>query len=167
MSMTLVLGLGNLLLGDEGVGVHVAEELLRDPLPSGVVVLDVGTAVLDALPAMEAADRIVVVDAVQDGQAPGTVYRVPFDEMHHPEVIGSVHGFDLSRALALIGRHDRPEVVVIGVEPELVAWSLELSPPVREALPAILEAVRAEVGASRWRVPPRALGAEGRMEVVT
>lgn len=156
MSMTLVLGLGNQLLGDEGVGVHAAEELLRGPLPSGVVVLDVGTAVLDALPAMEAAERIVVVDAVRADRAPGTVYRVPFDEMRRPQVIGSVHGFDLSRALALSGRTDEPEVVVIGVEPETIDWSLELSPPVQEAMPAVLEAIRAEVGA----VAPPPTGAE-------
>jgi hydrogenase maturation protease len=157
MSMTLVLGLGNQLLGDEGVGVHAAEELLRGPLPSGVVVLDVGTAVLDALPAMEVAERIVVVDAVRADRAPGTVYRVPFDEMSHPQVIGSVHGFDLSRALALSGRTDQPEVVVIGVEPETIDWSLELSPPVREAMPAVLEAIRAEIGAVG---PPTPIGTE-------
>jgi hydrogenase maturation protease len=167
MSMTLVLGLGNQLLGDEGVGVHAAEELLRDPLPSGVVVLDVGTAVLDALPAMEVARRIVVVDAVRADQAPGTVYRVPFDDMQRPQVIGSVHGFDLSRVLALSGRTDRPEVVVIGVEPETIDWSLELSPPVREAMPAVLEAIRAEVGVPGPEAPTRVNAPNELREVVT
>jgi len=167
MSMTLVLGLGNQLLGDEGVGVHAAEELLSGRLPSDVVVLDVGTAVLDALPAMEVAQRIVVVDAVRANQAPGTVYRVPFDEMRHPQVIGSVHGFDLSRVLALSGRADVPEVVVIGVEPESIDWSLELSPPVREAMPAVLEAVLAEVGAPGPAPPTRAEGLNEHREVVT
>lgn len=159
MSVTLVLGLGNQLLGDEGVGVHAAEELLRDPLPDGVVVLDVGTAILDALPAMQAADRIVVVDAVRGDRSPGTVYRVPFEDMCRPQVIGSVHGFDLSRALALSGRVDRPEVVVIGVEPQTIDWSLELSPAVKAAMPIVLRAVRTEIGVRD--APPSLVSARG------
>lgn len=146
---TLVLGLGNLLLADEGVGVHAARAFIDGGCPSDVTVLDVGTGLLDALPAIEGADRIVVVDAVEAGGSPGSVYRIPFADIVRPEIIASMHGFDLSRVLALAGRHEAPEVVVIGVEPERIEWSLELSPAVAAALPAVLAAVRAEVAASR------------------
>jgi hydrogenase maturation protease len=142
---TLVLGLGNILLGDEGVGVRVAQALATEGLSPNVTVLDAGTAILDVLPAIEEADRLIVVDAVQADGTPGTVYRIPFDEMAHPAVIGSLHGFDLSRVLALAGREQPPDVVVIGVEPQVIAWSLDLSPAVEDALPAALGAVRDEL----------------------
>jgi hydrogenase maturation protease len=145
VSGTVVLGLGNLLLGDEGVGVHAAQALLAgEPLPAEV--LDVGTAILDALPALEAARRIVVVDAVEAGGPPGSIYRFPLDQAQPQRALAGLHGFDVTRALALAGADDSVrEVVVLGVEPARIAWSLELSPAVADALPALLEAVRTEV----------------------
>lgn len=146
---TLVLGLGNILLGDEGVGVRVARALATEDLPADVDVLEVGTAILDALPAIETADRLIVVDAVKADGSPGSVYRIPFDEMLRPAVIASLHGFDLSRVLALSGREQVPEVVVIGVEPHSISWSLDLSEPVNDALPTVLRAVRDELASAR------------------
>ncbi len=142
---TLVLGIGNLLLGDEGVGVHTARALQRATRPEEVVILEVGTAFLEALPELEQADRIIIVDAMQADHAPGTIYRVPFDDCVKPEIIASLHGFDLSRVLYMAGRITTPEVIVIGVEPARIDWGTELSPVIREAMPAIIEAVRAEI----------------------
>jgi hydrogenase maturation protease len=114
---TLILGIGNLLLSDEGVGVHVARALQREELPSNVITLEVGTAFLDALPEIELADRIIIIDAMQADHAPGTIYRVPFEDCVKPECIASLHGFDLSRVIYLAGRETAPEAIVIGVEP--------------------------------------------------
>lgn len=141
----LVLGIGNLLLADEGVGVHVARALMESDLPSEVTVLDIGTAILDALPAIEQADRIIVVDAVKGGSPPGSVYRMSYDDFVRPEVIASMHGFDLSRVLHLTNRKDTPEVTVIGVEPARIDWSLDLSPEVQSVMPVILRTVREEI----------------------
>jgi hydrogenase maturation protease len=141
----LILGIGNLLLCDEGVGVHVARALLQRDLPEDVTVLEVGTAFLDAIPAIEKADRVIIVDAMQAEHAPGSVYRVPFDECVKPECIASLHGFDLSRSIYLAGRETAPEAVVIGVEPARIDWDTELSPKIREMMPAVIEAVMAEV----------------------
>ena len=142
---TLVMGLGNLLLSDEGVGVHTARALLEMELPEDVKVLDVGTAILDALPAMGDADRIVVVDAVKAGGEPGTIYRMPFDAFLRPECIASMHGFDLSRVLYLTQREDMPEVLVIGVEPARIDWSMDLSPRIAKVLPVVVQAVMEEI----------------------
>lgn len=142
---TLVLGIGNLLLTDEGIGVHVAQTLRQETLPPEVTILEVGTAFLEALPEIEHAERIIIVDAMQADHAPGTVYRVPFEECMKPEILASLHGFDLSRVLYMTGRTDPPEAVVIGVEPERIAWGTEPSATLRQAMPAILEAVRAEI----------------------
>jgi len=138
----VILGLGNLLLGDEGVGVHVAHALLNEDAPENVTVLDVGTAILDALPALETADRIVAVDAVKADGAPGSVYRIPFDDMEPSACLASMHGFDLARALALAQRADAPQITVIGVEPAFIGWSMDLSPEVRASLPAVLATIR-------------------------
>ncbi len=56
---TLILGMGNLLLGDEGVGVHAVRALLKDGCPPGIEILEIGTAILDALPALETAGRVI------------------------------------------------------------------------------------------------------------
>ena len=143
--LNLVLGLGNLLLADEGVGVHVAQRMLDSEDNDDTVVLDVGNAVLDAMPAIAAADRVIVVDAMKGGGTPGSVYRVALDECEHPGPIGSVHGFDLTSAMYLAGRSDTPEVIVIGVEPDVIGWSTGLSDAVADAVPCVIETVRKEL----------------------
>ena len=141
---TLILGIGNLLLADEGVGVHAARALM-DGCLSGVEVQEIGTAILDALPALEKAERVIVLDAMQAQGKPGTIYRVPFEDCEGSHCIASLHGFDLSRVLALTNRIDAPNVVVFGVEPGRIEWSMELSIQVAEAVPFLLEAVRKEI----------------------
>jgi len=142
---TLVLGLGNLLLADEGVGVHVAQRLLDGESIDDVVVLDVGNALLDAMPAIAAADKVIVVDAMKGGGAPGTVYRLAIEDCSSSGPIGSVHGFDMKSVLHLVGRKEPPEVTVIGIEPEVIGWSTELSNAVAEALPAVMATVQQEL----------------------
>ncbi|MBD3669149.1 MAG: hydrogenase maturation protease [Gammaproteobacteria bacterium] len=140
-----VLGLGNLLLADEGVGVHAAHALSDDESLEDVTVLDIGTAILDALPALETADRVVVVDAVKADGAPGSVYLIPYEDMARSASIASMHGFDLSRALALTQRSDIPEIVVVGVEPARIDWSMDLSPEVAKSMPIVLKTVKEEL----------------------
>jgi hydrogenase maturation protease len=156
---TLVVGLGNLLLGDEGVGVQAARALLAEGVPGGVTVLEVGTAILDALPAFGEAGRIIVLDAVEAGGAPGSVYRMPLAGARPAERIASLHGFDVTRVAALAGRTSPAEVMVVGVEPAFIGWSLELSPAAAGAIPAVLAEVRRLVAESDWEASDRA--AEG------
>lgn len=142
---TLILGIGNLLLRDEGVGVHVARALQMEGLPEDVSVLEAGTAFLDALPEIERADRIIVIDAMEAGRSPGAIYRIPYDECARPSRLASLHGFDLSRTLYLAGRETPPEAVVIGVEPAVIDWGTELSPEIQAMVPSVIEAVKAEI----------------------
>jgi hydrogenase maturation protease len=152
---TLILGLGNLLLGDEGVGVHAARALTAGGLPAGVAALDAGTALLDALPDLEAADLLIVIDAMRGGGPPGTVYRLEEAALARNGCIASLHGFDLPRVLALTRRRSTPRLVVFGVEPGLIDWSLELSPRVAGSLPALLSAVRAAALTGETGLPAR------------
>jgi hydrogenase maturation protease len=142
---TLILGMGNLLLCDEGVGVHVARALAQRSLPPDVAVVEAGTAFLDVLPDIEKADRILLIDAMEGGGAPGSVYRMPFDQCLHPEMLASLHGFDLSRVLFMAGSSRKPEVTVFGVEPAQIEWGVELSATVQRAVPAVEEAILNEL----------------------
>ena len=142
---TLVLGLGNLLLSDEGVGVHVARALAERELPPDVSVVEAGTAFLDVLPDIEKADRIVLIDAMEGGGAPGSVDRVPFDQCVHPDMLASLHGFDMSRVLFMAGNERAPEVTVFGVEPARIEWGTELSAAVQRMVPAVEEAILDEI----------------------
>jgi hydrogenase maturation protease len=141
---TLVVGMGNLLMGDDGVGVHAAMALCREGGLSGAEIIEVGTAILDALPVLETADRIIVMDAVCAGEAPGTLYRIPLADCAENSCIASVHGLSLVRILTLYGKKV-PDGIVLGVEPDHIGWSMSLSPRVEKALPELLAAVREEI----------------------
>lgn len=142
---TLILGIGNLLVGDEGLGVHASRALLEQGVPAGTRVMEAGTSILDILPLLEEPRHLVVMDAMQADGRPGTIYRVPLEACRYTPNISSMHGFDLPRAMYLAGCKQLPDAVVFGVEPALLDWSLELSGLVAAALPFLLDAVRREV----------------------
>lgn len=142
---TLILGIGNLLLCDEGVGVHAARAIKQENLPGNTITLEVGTAFLDALPEIERADHIIIIDAMKADHAPGTVYRVPLEECVRPQYTASLHGFDISRVMFLAGRTSTADVIVIGVEPARIGWGTELSPQIRKAIPSVIETVKTEI----------------------
>jgi hydrogenase maturation protease len=143
----LVVGLGNLLLADDGVGVHAVREF-RKRAPRGVVAADVGTAILDALHLFERADKVLAFDAMQAGGNPGTIYRVALEDIDNPPVKPSLHDFGLRSAFEFLPGH-RPEVTVLGVEPELIGFGMELSAAVQAAVPRLVEEALAI--ASGWR----------------
>jgi hydrogenase maturation protease len=144
---TLVLGIGNLLMGDEGVGVEVARRLAELPLPPDVEVLDGGTGSFVLLEPMPRADRIVLVDAALDSTPPGTVRRLtPRFSREYPRSL-TAHDIglkDLLDAFHLLG--EPPEVVLFAVSVQSpVDPRLELSAPVAAAVPGICRMVRAEL----------------------
>ncbi len=144
----LIAGLGNYLLMDDGVGVHAVQELQKAP-PDGAVVAEVGTAVLDALHLLEWADKILALDAMQAGGVPGTIYRFGVDDVDRGGLKASLHELNLLAALEFLRNQARPEIVILGVEPERIDYGLELTPAVAAALPQLTAAVRETV--ARWR----------------
>lgn len=144
----LVAGLGNLLLKDDGVGVH-AVRALHHEVPRGVRAVEVGTAVLDALHLVEWADRILAIDAMQAGGDPGTIYRFGISDVAEAAVTASLHEVDLRAALRFLTSGHRPEIAVLGVEPETIETGLELSPGVQAALPRLVATAQDIV--TRWR----------------
>jgi hydrogenase maturation protease len=145
----LVIGLGNPLRGDDGVGVRVAQALLERELPDDVEVLDGGTQGLAVVNWMEGRRRLIVVDAADVGQAPGRFVRFALDEVHlrGEEEHLSVHAAGLRDALLLAQALKKlpDEVVVFGVQPANVEWDSGLSPELEAAFPGLLAAVLAEL----------------------
>jgi hydrogenase maturation protease len=144
----LIAGLGNYLLQDDGVGVHAVKALQQTPLP-GVIVAEVGTAVLGALHLLEWAEKILAIDAMQAGGAPGTLYAFKVDEVAGPGLQTSLHELNLLAALRFLPRQAKPEILIVGVEPQTIDYGLDLSPAVAAALPELAREVRQIVSA--WR----------------
>jgi hydrogenase maturation protease len=139
-----VLGIGNLVHADDGVGIHAISVLQRDPrVPPGVVLVDGGTQGLSLLPHIAGFSRLLVVDAVDAGQPAGSVMCFRGRALDGLPGKPSVHqlGFaDLMSAMYLMG--DSPcEVVVFGVQPLSTAWVADLTEPVRDALDPLVDAV--------------------------
>ena len=139
----LVLGIGNLLMGDEGVGVHAVRRLLDRRLPDEVRVVDGGTGGFHLLSCFQDYDRLVLVDAAADGQAPGTVSTLePVYASDYPRSL-TAHDIglkDVVEAAALLGPLPKTYLVTVSVgEPRGLA--LTLSPAVEAALPRVLTAV--------------------------
>jgi hydrogenase maturation protease len=147
----LVLGLGNVLLEDDGLGVAAVSRLLdRFDVPPGARVLDGGTLGLSLLPYLEDADAVILVDAVRADGPPGTLVRLDGDEV--PTAIAtrlSVHQVgvaDLLEAARWLGWYPG-RVVLLGAVPASMELGVSLSSPVAAALPVLVERVVAEARA--------------------
>jgi hydrogenase maturation protease len=147
---TLVIGLGNPLRGDDGVGVRAAEILATQPLPPSVEVIDGGTSGLGIVNLMEGRRRVVLVDAADLGRFPGEFTRFTLDEAR---LLGdsdqhlSVHAAGLREALLLAQALKTlpDEVIIFGVQPSSLEWDSALSPQVEETLSNLIVAVLAEL----------------------
>lgn len=148
-SVALVLGLGNPLRGDDGVGSRVVEELERRRLPEGVEAVDVGTGGLDLIHLIEGRQRVIVVDAADVKREPGQFVRFSLREVELLQADDqfSYHDAGLAEVLALaraLGR-SLPTVVLFGVQPQAIGWGQGLSPAVEATLPALVDAVIDEI----------------------
>ena len=153
----LVLGLGNILLKDEGFGVHVAQKLAQTKLPDYVEVIDGGTSSLDVLLCEQGVGKLIVVDVLKAGSEPGSVYRlkVKGDQRTKLEEIFSspergtisLHQVGLMEALAAAEKlNNAPqEIVIIGVEPKEIGWGLELTGVLRNKIEQIINLVLEEL----------------------
>lgn len=150
-----LIGLGNLLLRDEGVGIHAIQALEKRcaALP-GLEIVDGGTSGLDLLPYIEGRDRVLFVDAVNFGREPGYIgvlenQQVPAlfatkDSLHHVGLM------DVLAATQLLDRAPR-EVCLIGIQPQTLDTGLELSELLQEKLPLLIDRILAKLAA--WGLP--------------
>ena len=138
-----VLGVGNILLGDEGAGVRAVEQLqLQGELSDSVQLLDGGTLGMELLRFLKGTKRLLLLDAVQGDQEPGTLYCLRNSELEaHLSGAVSVHDLGLKDVLAVLKLLEAPvkEVVLLGLQPQTLAVGMELSAPVAAALPNLVQ----------------------------
>lgn len=145
----VILGVGNLLMSDDGVGIHAVRELASRP-PAGACVADVGTDFLSALPLLEGARRVLVLDAAQGGGAPGSIYRLESADIELRPEGGAAHATSILEARRFLPPGAAwPEITVLGMEPALLEYGLALSEPVARALPRLVALAREII--SNWQ----------------
>jgi len=151
---TLVLGIGNTLLTDEGVGVHVLDRLGATDLPEDVELLDGGTLSFTLAGPIEEADALVVVDAANLKSTAGSLQVFEGQDMD-AFLMGnrksSVHEVGLTdlRAIAILAGHWPERRALVAIQPEAVDWGEDPTPAVAAAIPPAVDAVLGLI--RRWR----------------
>ncbi len=138
-----VVGLGNLMRADDAVGMVALERLRMEfRLPQSVSLIEGGTLGLDLLHPLAGVTHLLALDAIDTGVPPGTLLRFAGDDIADLPAAKSVHllGFsDLIGAMRLTGEAPR-EIVVLGVQPQKIAWGTQLSAPAQAALERLVDA---------------------------
>lgn len=143
----VVVGVGNLLLKDEGIGIHTVKSLQEMDLPPDVKLIDGGTSP-DLIAYTEAGDKLIIIDAARAGGEPGTIYRFLPEDLSQNGGILSTHELGVEQNLRLMSlTGSRPgEIVIIGIEPGETGWGTELSPELQQKVPEIVKVVLKEIG---------------------
>ncbi|MCL4511831.1 MAG: hydrogenase maturation protease [Bacteroidetes bacterium] len=139
----LIMGVGNLLMGDEGVGIHAVQRLGRFELPERVEVLDGGTGGFHLLSFLQSYPVIIMVDATMDEKAPGTVSVIqPKFASDYPKAL-SAHDIglkDLIESAALLGELPKVHLITVTID-KIQQAQVELSPEIENAVPIVLEKI--------------------------
>jgi hydrogenase maturation protease len=146
MDKILIVGIGNLLCRDEGIGVHVIQEMEKMKLSEHIELLDIGTSTMDLISYLDGVKKLIVIDAMRAGGKPGTIYKCkPEDLIPKGEQSVSLHDIGVIETLTMAKKMGMAiETVIIGVEPEIMDWGMELSKEVNKRIPFIIEAVLKE-----------------------
>ena len=146
----LVLGIGNVLMGDEGVGVHVVRYLEKEGVPEGVELLDGGTGSFLLLDPMQLARKVILIDATLDENSPGTVRRLaPRFSTDYPRTLAA-HDIglkDLLDTFYLLGQTVDIVLFAVSIAP-LQELGLEMSPELAARVPEIAAMVKDEIRSS-------------------
>jgi hydrogenase maturation protease len=144
----LILGVGNLLLTDDGLGVHVINSLKESVFPKNVTLLEAGTVSHQLITELHKVDLLIVVDVVEAGDVPGAIFKFSPDDLHYTSVqrtsLHQISLIDVLQMTELTGK--KPKTIIIAVQPKDVSsWSLELSPEVKAIIPKVKELIFEEL----------------------
>jgi len=143
MKKLLVLGVGNILMMDEGIGVHAIREFWKEKHEYDETLVDFidgGTFTQDIFYLFEEYEQILVLDVVRAGHKPGTIYSLDEDDLvKNQSQALSLHDIDLLDSLTMAGmRGHKPELKVVGIEPMKIDWGTEMTPELVEAFPTFV-----------------------------
>ena len=141
-----VVGIGNILLSDEGFGVHAIKKIERDRLPPKVDVIEGAVLGLQLFNSLLEYDKVVVIDAVKGGGRAGDIYRFRLEETRKDFGMISLHDLDFVKSLEILKKlYKIPEIIVIGVEPKSLEVGMELTKELEKSIPKVLDLVYKEV----------------------
>lgn len=146
----IIAGVGNRLLGDEGLGLHIIDNLLQIPMPTNVNIINCGCDLLSLIPYLNEPQKLIVIDAIRAGGKPGKIYRFDYCELETRDVkMRSSHQVGAIDALGLL-KQIYPvlagcEIVIVGLEPEAIKLSTCLSKEVKESIADILRLIFGEI----------------------
>lgn len=146
----LVLGVGNILMADDGFGVRVIQEMEKMSLPEGTHLLDGGTAGFDLLHPIQDAEKLIVVDSILAGAEPGEIFKfTPSDIKLKRRDKLSLHEVEVLEVIEMaVQLGYAPESVFVAVQPKEMDISLDLSEEVKSKIPRVIELVMAEIESS-------------------
>ena len=157
----VVLGVGNILLSDEGIGVHAVNALeARFEIPAEVEIIDGGTSAMDCLDRIAESDFLLIADCVRGGREPASLVRLGDGELQaFFRTRISPHQVGLCDVLATLTLHgiSPSRTVLIGAEPKSLALGLEPTPELAAMIPALVEALTAELVAAGFKIERRKL----------
>lgn len=154
----IVVGVGNRLLGDEGIGLHIIDSLSKIPMPSNVNIIDCGCDLLGLMSCLNKPQKIIIVDAIRAGGKPGEIYRFDYsklvttkDEMQSGHQIGTIDVLRLLKSVYPVLADS--EITVIGMEPKTLELGHNLSKEVKERIADVTSFVIEEMSpqSSFWR----------------
>ena len=144
----LILGIGNILLKDEGVGVHTVKKMMEMDLSPEIELMDGGTMGLNLLFYIEDRKKVIVIDTVATGDHPGTIFRFTDESLliDKPR-LRTAHGVDFTDVILtakMLGTKP-DEIVFIGIEPESMEEGLEMTPTIEKRVPTLIKMVMREL----------------------
>jgi hydrogenase maturation protease len=150
MKKLLVLGVGNILMMDEGIGVHAVHEFWKEKQDYDETLVDFidgGTFTQDIFYLFETYEQLLVLDLVRAGHEPGTIYSLNEDDLiKNKKQILSLHDTDLLDSLDMAQlRGHRPTLKILGIEPAKIDWGTEMTPALVKAFPAFMKVARKHI----------------------
>jgi hydrogenase maturation protease len=145
--MIRIIGCGNLLMQDEGVGVHFIEYLKGKDLSGDVELIDGACGGFDLIPFIRESSRVIIVDTVKADGEPGTIYKFgpeDYEVERYPQ--SSLHDVSLKDIFDIIKlQGPLPRITIFGIEPKSIGWGMELTDDVKKVLPRLSELVIQEI----------------------
>ena len=143
-SKIVVISIGNLLLMDEGIGVHTINELEKHDLPESIEIYDGGTGGFKLIDLMHGAARVIFIDAVDTGKAPGSVTIFSAEEVHslYNKKKYSLHDTDLMEIIKMTELLDDPPIIeIVGIQPKIINYGTTLSKELAGSMSNIVNSV--------------------------
>ncbi|HLV08669.1 MAG TPA: hydrogenase maturation protease [Halanaerobiales bacterium] len=137
-----IIGLGNCLMGDDGLGIHLIRELNKKKIPEKVSLIEAGISPLNYLEEISYSKKIIAVDAIKGGERAGSIYQLELSDLRN-SIETSAHGFSLFDVIKLAqSLTGLPlKTVIYGVEPEKIGPGTTLSRPVRDSLIKLIKLI--------------------------